>query len=682
MSNALPVLWFVVTTLSAPPPPTLDSLTGAEVEKVASGFQFVEGPAWSPRGFLLFSDIPASRVVQLSGEDRVADFLKPSGQANGLVFDAAGNLYLCQGGARQVSRLAPDGKLTPLATEFEGKRLNSPNDLALDGRGGLYFTDPRYGGDEGRELDVMGVYYTSADGKVERVIDALERPNGILVSADGRQLYVAEPNRRQLYVYPIEAPGKVGPGRLLFTGDQEIDGGGPDGMALDVFGNIYTTYRDVVVLTPNGDLIGRIPVPEGCSNCTFGGADGKTLYVTAGTSLYRVPMKVRGELARVFQHSDATPSRVSPHFETVDLDTQVGVGYGVAAEDMDGDGKVDVVLVDKENVAWYRNPSWDKRVICGKLTKNDHVCIAVRDLDGDARAEVAVGAGWNPGDTLTSGSVHYLNPTGDRSRLWTPTQMPNEPTVHRMRWLRGEAGAMDLLVVPLHGRGNRGGKGAGVRILLYKRPKDPRDAWPIEVVSSKLHMTHNLDPVAWDDDPEEEVIIVGREGVFLFDRVDSGWQRHQLVGSIPGEEGFRGASEVRVGQRAGGKRFLVTIEPFHGQELVLYTPPSTGEGLWSRRVLDNTLQQGHAVACGDLLGTGNDQVVVGWRGQNAQGEVGVKIWAEDPASSEWAEYPIDRNGMACEDLRLADFDGDGRLDIVAAGRATKNLRVYLNRSGH
>jgi gluconolactonase len=183
---------------------------------------------------------------------------------------------------------------TVLCDSYDGKKLNSPNDLVLDAHGGVYFTDPRYGGNEPVEQPVMGVYYVSRDARVTRVIEDLERPNGILVSADGRSLFVAEPNRRELYRYPIFAPGQLGAGSLLFTGDEKLDGGGPDGMSIDERGNLYATYAGVVVLTPQGSVIGRIEIPERPSNCAFGGRENKTLFVTARTSLYAIEMRVAG----------------------------------------------------------------------------------------------------------------------------------------------------------------------------------------------------------------------------------------------------------------------------------------------------------------------------------------------------------------------------------------------------
>ena len=293
-SGCLVVLAGLASSLAATELKDLVSPDAAP-KKVVGDCKFTEGPAFSPKGFLLFSDIPNSRIVRVDADGKSSDFLNPSGMANGLVFDAAGQLYACQGGDRRVVKIVnKDSKIEPLCDSFDGKPINSPNDLALDGHGGLYFTDPRYGGESKIEQPCMGVYYIDATGKTTRVIDSLQRPNGILVSIDGKVLYVAEPDKRQLWKYEITAPGKLGSGKMIFTGDEKQDRGGPDGMCLDMQGNIYTTYNGIVVLNPDGGLIGRISVPEHPANCTFGGIEGKTLFITAGTSLYSVAMNVAG----------------------------------------------------------------------------------------------------------------------------------------------------------------------------------------------------------------------------------------------------------------------------------------------------------------------------------------------------------------------------------------------------
>ena len=154
-----------------------------------------------------------------------------------------------------------------------------------------------------------------------------------------------------------------------------------------------------------------------------------------------------------------TLGAVEPKFRQQDIDVEVGVGYGLQLADMNGDAKTDIVLVDKDKVAWYQNPTWKKHQVSGHLTQRDHVCVTARDLDGDGKAELAVGAQWSPGDTVNSGAVFYLSPTPDRSGNWKPVKLHHEPTTHRMHWVKNPVGKFDLVVKPLYGRGNKGGRG-------------------------------------------------------------------------------------------------------------------------------------------------------------------------------------------------------------------------------
>src|SRR6266849_3343206 len=146
----------------------------------------------------------------------------------------------------------------------------------------------------------------------------------------------------------------------------------------------------------------------------------------------------------------ASPS--IPDFRSVEIDSKIQIGYAVTVADVDGDKKPDILLVDKKQIVWYRNPTWEKFVIAENLTPQDNVCIAAADIDGDGKAEIAVGAGWNPNDTINSGAVFYLIPPTDRTQKWEPLALPHEPTVHRMRWMRDQTGKFELVVVPLHGR--------------------------------------------------------------------------------------------------------------------------------------------------------------------------------------------------------------------------------------
>jgi len=364
-----------------------------------------------------------------------------------------------------------------------------------------------------------------------------------------------------------------------------------------------------------------------------------------------------------------------PKFRHVTIDDQVKIGYGTAIADMNGDKKPDIILCDARNIAWYENPSWEKHIIVENLTTpRDHVCIAVRDIDGDGKAEIAAGAQWNPGetsDTAKSGAVFYLIPPADRTQKWTPVQLEHEPTTHRMRWFATPTGKFDLVVLPLHGRGNKGGKGDGVRTLAYHMPSDPKGSWGTTLLDGNMHMSHNFDVAEWDGDQANEMLLGGLEGVFLLNSAKDGtWSRRQISNNPTGE--------VRQGAGAEGKKFVTAIEPMHGNQLSIYTA-AKGKKLWDRNVIDDSLDQGHALATGDFLGTGSDQIVVGWRGTRRTGKVGVKFYyPTNTQRTDWKSLLIDDNEMATEDIRVADLNADGKIDIVAAGRASHNLKIYFN----
>lgn len=362
------------------------------------------------------------------------------------------------------------------------------------------------------------------------------------------------------------------------------------------------------------------------------------------------------------------------------IDPAIQIGYGLAIADVDGDKRDDIVLADAKQIAWYRNPGWEKFVIAEALTAKDHVCIAARDVDGDGRAEIAVGAEWNPNDTLTSGAVFVLDAPADRTQRWTPRRLsPHMPTTHRMAWVRGATGFY-LAVKPLHGRGNKNNAGEGVVFWGYEWPwRETSKPQPLMAALPPLHATHNFDVIPGSSRQSAETFLIAtKEGVRSID-APAGLGVPNPVTTLP-------AGEVRRGSLAGGARFIATIEPMHGNELAVYPAPPTSQfssgADWTpgRVLLDGNLIQGHALATGDLLGIGSDQVVAGWRGGPAGAKVGIKLYvATDAAGTAWTTHAaIDDNTMACEDLKLADLNGDGRLDVIAAGRATKNVVIYWN----
>jgi hypothetical protein len=369
-----------------------------------------------------------------------------------------------------------------------------------------------------------------------------------------------------------------------------------------------------------------------------------------------------------------------PRFEAQIIDDNVSIGYGLAIGDIDGDRKPDILLADKKQFVWYRNGDWKRFVMIDNLTESDNVCIAARDIDGDGRVEVAVGAQWNPSetsDTLRSGSVHYLIRPKDPMQMWKAVKLHHEPVIHRMRWVKTSRNKYQLVVLPLHGRGNKGGEGKGVKVFAYEMPPDPRKPWRLRLLDESMHLTHNLDVVP--DGTRELVYIGGKEGVKVFTFSGDKW-----VSPLPGAWLIRGQSFGEV--RGGAKNFVAGIQPMHGNELTVYTPAQKAkitfkDGIqWDRTLLTDDMKQGHALAADDLLGSGRLQIVAGWREPDADGKVGIRMYVQEDATQEWRAHWIDDNGMACEDLQVADLNDDGKPDIIAAGRDSRNLKVYWNRN--
>jgi gluconolactonase len=277
----------------------------AEVERVATGFTFTEGPIWfADEGHLLFSDMPGDVRRRWSESEGVVEVRRPNNKGNGMVLDAEGNLLVCEHVTSSLVRERRDGVREVLAFHYQGKYLNSPNDVITRSDGTIYFTDPGFGRVEHfgipreQDLDFQGVYRIAAGGGEPELAvgeQDFEQPNGLCFTPDEKQLYINDTPRALIRLYEVAADGSLSNGRVFFEGigSGVIEEGIPDGMKLDERGNIWVTGpRGVWVISPEGEHLGVIEVPENVGNIAWGGPDWKMLYIPSSTSLYRVPTTV------------------------------------------------------------------------------------------------------------------------------------------------------------------------------------------------------------------------------------------------------------------------------------------------------------------------------------------------------------------------------------------------------
>ncbi len=365
------------------------------------------------------------------------------------------------------------------------------------------------------------------------------------------------------------------------------------------------------------------------------------------------------------------------------LESELGIGYGVVIADVNADSRPDVVAINETQVMWFENPTWAKHVVSEGVSTPDNVCLAAHDVDGDGRLDIALGADWQARNTEGAGTIQWLRQGDDPNAGWSLHAIGAEPTTHRMRWgdVDGD-GARELLVAPLQGRGTSPPawwEGAGARMLVLRPPADPTAPdWPEEVADGTFHVMHNFWVTNFDDDPADELITASYEGVHILDRARDGtWSRRRIGDGHQEGEGDKGAGEVKLGRLANGRRYITTVEPWHANHLVIYLEGASPDEPWERKILTDQLGGGHALWTSDLDGDGDQELIFGWR-QEGKGEfqkTGIGVF--DPG--EWKHYEIiDAGGMATEDVTAADLDGDGRPEIIAAGRATHNLKIYWN----
>ena len=393
--------------------------------------------------------------------------------------------------------------------------------------------------------------------------------------------------------------------------------------------------------------------------------------------------------------SGAEDTAAFPAFRMQEFDTGLEVGWSVLVEDVNQDGKKDIIVVAPTQVVWCENPTWKPHtLVAAGAFKRNSMTISPIDLAGDGHLSFALGGGWTPKpfDTKSGSSVAWLHPGQDVAAPWNLSPIGDEPMIHRVRFadVLGE-GRPQLIVAPMMGREstavNNWLDGRPVRLLVYRVPAQPTsERWMPEVIDESLHVIHGLTPLDRSDGKGVDLLTASYEGIHLLARDRAGkWTKKQLcAGNQENPAGSRGSSEVKPGKLKNGRKFLATIEPWHGNQFVVYTQPQSGDrgALWDRHVIDDQLNYGHAVWCADFDGDGTDELIVGAMEDHADkpgARRGVRLYkATDGEGERWARHVLDDGGVAVEDLAAVDLSGSGRLDIVVVGKQSGKQRIYWN----
>lgn len=375
-----------------------------------------------------------------------------------------------------------------------------------------------------------------------------------------------------------------------------------------------------------------------------------------------------------------------PAFREHVINPEAGTGLAITVADVNHDGKLDIVGVSADDVAWYENPSWERHLMAPTI-RNSNVCIAAEDLDGDGIPEFALGADWQPNNTASGGALFLLSHGGDVKRPWKVTTLvETEPTLHRVQWadLDGD-GKRELVVAPLKGCNSTGPEFMDVGVKLYALFPGDRfldTPWREEVIARDLHILHNVWPVRREGEKVDKVLAASMEGITEFTGYGDAVKHRRILGPDGQPLAPDGAGEIKQATWTAPKsaELLATIEPWHGHQAVLYHG-SQVEG-FQRVVMDDQLKGGHAVWFDDFDRDGLSEVLVGFREPAGPKSLpGLNIYDITPGDAGQVvitKHIIDDGGMATEDARAADMNGDGWPDIVAFGRATHNIKYYEN----
>ncbi len=370
-------------------------------------------------------------------------------------------------------------------------------------------------------------------------------------------------------------------------------------------------------------------------------------------------------------------------FERHDIDS-FPAGYQVAVADVNRDGKPDVIALSTEadRVDWYENPTWSRRPVA-RTAKN--IDLAPLDLDGDGRVEIALASEFYFSESTRGGHIDLLRQPDDLENPWPAERIGVDPVVHRLRWgdLDGD-GKPELVHAPIFGPGSDGPRDPKPSHLwAFRAPAQPGGAWETWRIDETLTVLHAMHLADLDEDGRDEILTASFEGICRLDFDGDGpqarWHKRQIAPGAPPASrqpgASRGSSEVASGLLGPSRPMIVAIEPWHGHEVVVYTPAGGGR-TWKRHVLDDTLREGHALVVADFDRDGVDEIVAGWR----RGEGGLALYDPvDPAGSSFAKVTLDK-GIMVEGAVAADINLDGRLDLAAIALRSDNLTWYENLS--
>ncbi len=350
-------------------------------------------------------------------------------------------------------------------------------------------------------------------------------------------------------------------------------------------------------------------------------------------------------------------------------------GYQPIVVDLNGDGRLDVVALSTQlsELVWFENPGWERHVIAAGLSRM--INAAAHDIDGDGRPELALAHRFSSTYNDSAGIVSLLTSGDDPRQPWSIREIDRVPTTHRLRWADVDgSGAMVLVSAPLIGAGSLRPDFRDSLSLLWYRPGD----WERRVLTdAERGVVHGIGVAPWDEPGRDAVLSASFQGVHLHEFAGGAWSRTRLTGGDPAAWPLSGASEAQAGA-LGSERFVATIEPWHGHQVVVYRQASDpGAVAWTRSVIDATIEDGHTLVTADLDGDGRDEIVAGER----RGRQSVYVYRMAAGAADWSRQVLDDGDMGASGCAIADLNADARLDVICIGSRTANLKWYEN-AGH